>query len=64
MQDFAAVGNAYYGTFPRIQGGYYPLSFVEQIHGGKGPRKEWASAELSRSHVGNSNQSSMGKVPQ
>ena len=36
---FAAVGNAHCGTFPKMQGGYCPLSIVVLIHGGKGPRK-------------------------
>ena len=39
VQDFAAVGNAHCGTFPKIQGGHCPLSIVMPIHGGKGPRK-------------------------
>ena len=36
---FAAVGNAHCGTFPKKKGGYFPLSIVVLIHGGKGPRK-------------------------
>ena len=39
VQDFAAVGNAHCGTFPKIQGGHCPLSIVMPIDGGKGPRK-------------------------
>ena len=63
----AAVGNAYCGTIPKIQGGHYPLSIVVPIHGGKGPRKvgqvpSWAG--LMWVLQINQPTSFMGKVPQ
>ena len=36
---FDAMGNAHCGISPKMQGGYYPLSIVVLIHGGKGPGK-------------------------
>ena len=61
------MGNAHCGTFPKIQGGHYPLSIVLQIHGGKGPRKVGqvpSGAGLMWVLQINQPTSFMGKVPE